>query len=269
MDSKTLFLVLGMHRSGTSAVTRALRTLAIDIGQHTLARRDNPRGFFENPDVVDLNTALLAKMGCQWDTVRHLPSESFRDLLASDLFARASRLIDTLPKDRNTAIKDPRLSRLLPFWRPLVQHKKTTTACIIVVRNPSAVAASLFARDRMPEDQAHALWILYTAEAILLSAGLPRILLSYDALMDNPKQELLRLAHAFSLPLLPDEFRLFQESFLDQSLRHHTEKTSRRDQAERLYSALTPLVHTPDAQGLLTPRIERELYAALAHAAPQ
>ncbi len=263
VDKKTLFLVLGMHRSGTSAVTRALRTLSIDIGRHTLARRDNPRGFFENPAIVELNTMLLEAMGCQWDSVRTFQASQFRALLASDLFGKASRLLDTLPDGENTGIKDPRISRLLPFWRPLLESRGTATACIIVLRNPSAVAASLAVRDNMPVERAHALWILYTAEAILFSKGLRRILLSYDALMDNPKHEIERLAHIFDLPVLPNELSIFQESFLDQKLRHHTQDDAEGSRAHHLYTTLKPLLTEPHAEDLESPFVERELYAAL------
>ena len=46
-------LVLGMHRSGTSALTRVLNLLGVELGDRLMpAGDDNPLGFWEHADVV-------------------------------------------------------------------------------------------------------------------------------------------------------------------------------------------------------------------------
>jgi hypothetical protein len=49
----TVLVVLGMHRSGTSALTGMLHHLGVALGEHLMpASADNPRGYWEHSDVV-------------------------------------------------------------------------------------------------------------------------------------------------------------------------------------------------------------------------
>ena len=66
-----------MHRSGTSTLTRALPVLGVDIGQLHLARLDNPRGFFEHPQFVEINERLLQALGGDWKSHTPFPMEAF------------------------------------------------------------------------------------------------------------------------------------------------------------------------------------------------
>ncbi len=49
----TLIVVLGMHRSGTSVLTRAMETLGANLGSRLMpaAAGNNDKGFFEDIDV--------------------------------------------------------------------------------------------------------------------------------------------------------------------------------------------------------------------------
>ena len=59
--SPVAVLVLGMHRSGTSAVTRVLNLLGAELGDDLMpAGSDNPGGFWEYRGVVELHERLLA-----------------------------------------------------------------------------------------------------------------------------------------------------------------------------------------------------------------
>jgi len=63
-------VVLGMHRSGTSAVAGCLERLGICMGRR-LAPGDewNPGGYFEDRDLVELNDRLLSAQGIRWDSL--------------------------------------------------------------------------------------------------------------------------------------------------------------------------------------------------------
>ncbi len=68
---RKVVLVLGMHRSGTSALMAGIH-YALDIPlaiETNHAGRDNPKGFFENSDVVRLNNRILAGCGAAWETI--------------------------------------------------------------------------------------------------------------------------------------------------------------------------------------------------------
>ncbi len=62
-------VVLGMHRSGTSAVTRVLNLLGADVGPAAdlIAEYDNPSGHWENKTLTACNDRILAAFGRSWD----------------------------------------------------------------------------------------------------------------------------------------------------------------------------------------------------------
>jgi len=107
--SPTAILVLGMHRSGTSALTRVLNLRGADLGRDLLAPKDdNELGFWENQTILDLHEKLLAQLGATWhDTV--LPEE-WLDSEPAHRFKQ--ELADTLGQQfgnsRLQLVKDPR-----------------------------------------------------------------------------------------------------------------------------------------------------------------
>jgi hypothetical protein len=60
-------IVTGMHRSGTSAVARVVKALGFESGGELMeAAPDNPRGFFEREDVMNINDRWLSSLGGSW-----------------------------------------------------------------------------------------------------------------------------------------------------------------------------------------------------------
>ena len=62
-------LVLGMHRSGTSALTRVLNLLGLDAGRDVLmgASESNPTGHWEVERLTSFNDRLLDELGGRWN----------------------------------------------------------------------------------------------------------------------------------------------------------------------------------------------------------
>ena len=64
MDGSTAILVLGMHRSGTSAATGWLKTLGVNLGPYLMAEYPTqPKGYFEHAEIVGIHDELLALFG--------------------------------------------------------------------------------------------------------------------------------------------------------------------------------------------------------------
>ena len=111
-------LVLGMHRSGTSAITRVLNLLGCALPGDLLgANPSNPTGHWESQRALEINDALLHGLGRQWDDLRAMPA----DWLGSDAAARARGLIAEFVRTEAGsaplwALKDPRLCLLAPLW---------------------------------------------------------------------------------------------------------------------------------------------------------
>src|SRR5579864_4713795 len=71
----TALVVLGMHRSGTSALTGMLHHLGVALGDRLMAATpDNPRGYWEHGDIVAIHERLMATLGWGWDDIRSLPA---------------------------------------------------------------------------------------------------------------------------------------------------------------------------------------------------
>ena len=117
--TSTGLFVLGMHRSGTSALTRVLNLLGMHLGDQLLgAREGNAAGHWEPIPVIELNERLLAALGRTWDDPREMGPGWLQNSAVQALLPEASLLLkrDYLSRP-NWSIKDPRLSRLLRALR--------------------------------------------------------------------------------------------------------------------------------------------------------
>ena len=77
-------IVHGVHRSGTSLTASLLERAGCwyaEEGNQMPAQNDNPKGFWERLDVVDLNDEILATMNCNWFTLApSICNHEFQDL---------------------------------------------------------------------------------------------------------------------------------------------------------------------------------------------
>lgn len=221
-------LVLGAHRSGTSALTRTLSLLGADLPTNLLsAQPDNPTGFWESQDYVSLNDELLAKLGLSWDSP--LPAR-WEIVDTTSLSQYRDRIQELLRRDFDAsklfALKDPRLCRLLPVWRPALEQFHVELKCILLVRHPLEVASSLIARNALQLQTALLIWLRHLVEAEFGTRGLSRLFVSYERLLYDWRSTMQRIAETFNLewPQSSASVAAEIESFLQADLRHHSVK---------------------------------------------
>lgn len=149
---------------------------------------DNPRGFFEPRPLVWENERILNWLDASWDCPL-LPADR-ADWTPALLQhgARSGRVLRRCqPRPGPWFWKDPRLSLLLDYWDSIAAHEfsaPTANGCVLfVVRNPSAVAASLERRNRMEARHALDLWRVYNASAAAFCRHRPTFLIDYDHLI--------------------------------------------------------------------------------------
>ncbi|MDQ3122337.1 MAG: sulfotransferase [Actinomycetota bacterium] len=239
--------VLGMMRTGTSAVAGVLELLGAHFGPEERLLEPNvanPAGFREHKGIIALNDELLAHLGGTW----HAPPENGAgwedDPELQDVRRQASEIIDSdLATHEVWAWKDPRTCLTLPFWQALVP----SLLPVICVRGPAETAQSFAsmgwaAVDRLehPYETGLDLWLRYTSDALEQTREHARLLIFYDDLIDDPLGESERLA-AFtdtSQGLTPDRRRTIAE-FLRPSLRHQRPREDVGEHAAfALYSRL-------------------------------
>lgn len=176
LAGSTALVVLGMHRSGTSALTGMLHHLGVALGEHLMpATQDNPRGYWEHADIVKVNERLMAALGWAWSDIRSLPPGFERGEPAQTAWAELTAIFD---RDFAGAplwgVKDPRLCRLMPLWSALLTAEQVTPRFVLVLRHPLDVAASLAARDGIGAARGLLLWLGHLLDAERATRGAPR-----------------------------------------------------------------------------------------------
>ena len=213
-------VVLGMHRSGTSAITGTLRLCGAWVGEEaelTGAGEENPRGFWERRDTRNICDRLLHSAGADWWNIAQFEPENIPgDVLAEERTKLAS-VVSSLRAHGTWVLKEPRLCLLLPVLRDCL----TNVICVHVFRNPLEVARSLQTRNGFGVGAGLALWEAYNRSALNASSDLPRVLVSYEALALRPVETIERLLerlgeYAARDLVRPDEDCLRQ--FVDPSL---------------------------------------------------
>jgi hypothetical protein len=229
-------VVLGMHRSGTSALTRVLSLLGADLPNTLMiANDDNRTGYWESPRIARFNNQLLASAGLQWDSDDAIAADWFADEQArAPHYEEARSLIkDEYADSTCFTFKDPRLCRLFPFWERVLVADGIEPIVLLAQRHPFEVAASLAARYRDPrlhfaairaQGRIALLWLRHLLEAERSTRHVRRIVVEYPSLLSDWRGELAGLQRF--CPRLDvagrDEQRGAQvDRFLDPSLRRH------------------------------------------------
>ncbi|MBB3934589.1 rhamnan synthesis F family protein [Aureimonas phyllosphaerae] len=219
-------LIVGMHRSGTSALAGMMMRLGIDVpGDLIPPAFDNPKGFFENRRFVEFDDRLLGELGYLYDDAVSIPHAAFavaRDAGAVERLRRLATL--ELGEAESVLVKDPRICRLLPLWIPAVEATGRVVATIHPLRHPMEVAQSLQKRNEFPLEQGLLLWLSHVLAAERDSRGRPRSFLMYDAVMQDWRSAASRIASDIGIewPRFFDEAADDIDDFLSGDMRHHT-----------------------------------------------
>jgi hypothetical protein len=199
-----IYVILGLHKSGTTLTARLLHQAGIDMGPATPGESYDAGDMFERPETKAINKQLLGVDHNKW--LRTYP----RDNLAADpaLRARADRLVAAMGDgERDWGFKDPRTALTYGFWAAVLPPHRI----IAIYREPSALwlrTRRTFGRkwhqNPVRAYRLLARWLEHNARVRDIVRARPEVslLLSYDRLMDTPA-ELARLS-AFVGRSLPD-----------------------------------------------------------------
>ena len=243
-------LITGVHRSGTSALARAVNLLGAEIGSGLLpaVHGDNDRGYWELSDLVALNDECLEHFGLSWDDPRPMPTNWVDDPWLEKWRTRvASVITKNFPQAPLIVIKDPRISRLAPIWHQMLESAGFDVHTLIMLRHPLEVTASLLHRrdSQLDATEAHWLWLRYLVDAELGSRNHPRAWVRFDRLLRQWKFELPRLAQELQLTWPEPLDAVEQEiaSFLDTGSRHQHAKHEVDDPQNDANRASTDAYH--------------------------
>jgi hypothetical protein len=181
------FVVMGMHRSGTSAMARVLNLCGAHLPARLLPPRldDNVKGFWEPLEVVLLNQRILHALGGSWDQVTFDLPESGE--LIDEFVEDAQAVLDTEYGAREiVVIKDPRICVLAPLWHRALLAAGFRPVYIVTVRHPMEIARSLEARGDMSARQGLSLWHEYTKRILAFAETAPDVVFTtFDELLQD------------------------------------------------------------------------------------
>lgn len=233
-------LITGYYRSGTSALSGALSLAGVDIVNTDEQNEHNPRGYFENPVLAQLDLELFRRMDHDWHDVRLMPPTWWQ---RSDIDTDTQRIFAEFKKHHAESslwgMKHPHLCRLLPMYEEAARRLIDGSPKIIhIYRNPWEVAHSQLKKNGLARAHALLLWASYVLDGEFYARHLDRVVIDYELLVKDVKQALSRISSTLEL-----EFP----------------RRSWQDMAN-IHRFITPHLRRSNAKGReSTPRLVREL----------
>jgi hypothetical protein len=222
---RTAVIVLGMHRTGSSALTRVLSLLGCDLPANLIPARenDNGLGFWESQSVIDVNQAILESAGSNWNDWTPLGPNWLASPLKDSYVERAHAVLaDEFGDSRLFVLKDPRLCRLMPVWSEALTDFGATPVFVLPVRNPFEVSASLRQRNQLLEAEAQLCWLRHVLDSEQSTRGQARVFVRFVDLLENWRRTVDRISATLDLPW-PHRSASVEDAidaFLSPNLRH-------------------------------------------------
>ncbi len=188
-------LVLGMHRSGTSVLTKLLVRMGAYFGKEgckTITNDENPDGCWERKDMRSVCDGLLFGAGCDWWKLNRFDFARISQRSLKHWQNEFEKILWDLNKHSCWVLKEPRMCLVLP----LLESFLNSPIAVICFRNPLEVAMSLEKRNDFPLSFGLALWELYIISSLNIAENKSIIWVDYNGLIENPKDEMTKIYHS-------------------------------------------------------------------------
>src|ERR1700722_17915406 len=218
-------VVLGMHRSGTSALAGVLCGLGGAaptkdlMGPHPC----NQKGLFEALGLAQAHDEFLAAAGSRWHDWRKFDLQWAHSQAAAQYSAKIRTVLaEEFGDEPVIVLKDPRICRFVPYTLSLLADLNVSPVAVLPVRNPLEVALSLQRRDNFAVPKSMMLWLRHVLDAEYFSRSLPRYFLPYEGLLQNWRHHVDRIAEQTDIawPDRSDRSGVEIDQFLTMELYH-------------------------------------------------
>lgn len=212
ITSNSFFLILGMHRSGTSCLTGVLKRSGVHLGKVKGKGLYNKKGYFEKEEVYNIHDQILGLNKSSW---HEPPNNTIK--IHPNLSQKLETITDELKTKMPCGLKDPRTLLLVDFWESLIGKE---IQLIGTFRHPMAVAQSLYIRNKLPLEKGIGLWIKYNEILVAKHKKKPFPLIHYN--LTNPKKYRQDVTKTLKkLGLKPNALKL--RFFVSKKLEHQQE----------------------------------------------
>jgi hypothetical protein len=260
-QQRTALVVLGMHRSGTSALARVLNLCGAFLPENVSPPKPgvNPKGFWEPEAVVDLNNRLIGRLGGTWTSTSL--SVPLAGAMADDFLADVQAVVAQEYGDQALIlVKDPRICMLAPLWDRALRVAGYRPTYVVPVRDPVEVAQSLRARDGLGLADGLMLWHAYTQKADAFAATCSDVAyVRFTDLLADWRSAVARISMRLGVALDPADNESDIGQFLDADLRNQKGQDAlletlldpvRAGQVRALYLALLARCDADAIQGM-------------------
>jgi len=187
-----LVFILGMHRSGTSALTGMLAKAGFAVPSDLMpATNSNPKGYWESVGIMRVNEDFLAGMESHWTSSLQLPAGWSQSINSRIWRASLLNIIyNSFGGAELPVIKDPRFCTLVTGLEPWLESGLIESIILMPIRHPLEVANSLREAERIDLNKALRLWIksVFTTEEA--TRGYKRKFIIFDDLIQKPNKVL-------------------------------------------------------------------------------
>lgn len=219
--------ILGVGRSGTSAIARAMQAVGVDLGDNLRpGSGKNPTGFFEDEDILGISRRLKRTLDVRSEHVRLLDESIYDSPVVRKIEDDFVDLIHRRFGDKPVwGYKYARTSRFLPFFERVFDRCGVEKRYVFAVRNPISVARSRKRLEpaRGTQEKSDLEWLTNVVPYFRRARGTTCVFVDYDNVMADPAHELERMARGLGLPLderCRREIAVYRDEYLKPGIRH-------------------------------------------------
>jgi hypothetical protein len=179
--------VCGMHRSGTSLLSRYLENFEFHFHDSDLIKGrkfENENGFYESEKFNNINREILKFNKTSWYEIydkKYIYSQkSFKD---ATIFLK-----NNIKEGKSIILKDPRATILLDFWSAICSEIGITFKVIFIFRDYNQVSQSLLQRSNFPKILSNLIWFNYNYSFIKNSNKFDVCMIDYNNFIHDVKK---------------------------------------------------------------------------------
>jgi GT2 family glycosyltransferase len=217
-DTKqSIFVITGMHRSGTSLTASLLQSAGVDIGQRLMPPAEgNVKGYFENLDFTDFHENIFSSQGISkagWTVEKQIQ-------VPEQFLERAKLLVQTNSSRKIWGWKDPRTTLFLNYWADLIPEAKF----LLIYRAPWEVIDSIYRRRNVGDEGfdfnpnfALEIWLNYNQEVLRFYEQFPErcLLISVYSITHDPNFLIDAIKDKFGVALNYPASDIYDKSLLN------------------------------------------------------
>ncbi len=171
ITKKSVIVVLGPGRSGTSILMQILEALAMTISKDMVPPKEhNPFGAYEDIEIFKTQDELRAQIS---PATMPPPPEWLNSEGVHQIKVKLKTILESRIQDSSTVFgfKDPKTALFIPLWTQIFNELSITPLYILATRRPESVIKSMKNQWQESEAVTELFWLTKNTEALYQTGG--------------------------------------------------------------------------------------------------